>query len=96
MEEWIQKTEKLRTYPRHLRYTLFYQAQEKLQQVHTKEFPMVFFIYDDIIKILYEGDFEEKMEQGQENEDNNEDNNSIKNTQYILSSEIYEIFNFKY
>ncbi|MCQ2821329.1 MAG: hypothetical protein MJ252_29055, partial [archaeon] len=48
LEEWAKKTEKLRTYPRHLRYTLFYQAQEKLQMVHTKEFPMVFFIYDDI------------------------------------------------
>lgn len=31
-----------------MRNTLFYQAQEKLQKVHEKEFPMVFFIYDDI------------------------------------------------
>lgn len=47
-EEWLQKTEKIRKMPRHLRYTLFYQAQEKLQKVHEKEFPMVFFIYDDV------------------------------------------------
>lgn len=47
-EEWLKKTEKLRGYPRYLRNTLFYQAQEKLQKVHEKEFPMVFFIYDDI------------------------------------------------
>ena len=47
-EEWLKKTEKLRSYPRYLRNTLFYQAQEKLQKVHEKEFPMVFFIYDDI------------------------------------------------
>ena len=47
-EEWLKKTEKLRKYPRHLKYTLFYQAQEKLQKVHEAEFPRVFFIYDDI------------------------------------------------
>ena len=47
-EEWIEKTRKMRKYPRHLKYTLFYQNQEKLQQVHKAEFPRVFFIYDDI------------------------------------------------
>ena len=47
-EEWLKKTEKLRKYPRHMKYTLFYQAQEKLQKVHEAEFPRVFFIYDDI------------------------------------------------
>lgn len=47
-EEWLKKTEKLRKYPRYLRNTLFYQAQEKLAKVHEREFPMVFFIYDDI------------------------------------------------
>ena len=47
-EEWIEKTKKLRKYPRHLKYTLFYQNQEKLKEVHKAEFPRVFFIYDDI------------------------------------------------
>lgn len=47
-DEWLKKTEKIRSYPRHMKYTLFYQAQEKLQKVHEREFPMVFFIYDDI------------------------------------------------
>ena len=28
-EEWIEKTKKMRKYPRHLKYTLFYQNQEK-------------------------------------------------------------------
>ena len=47
-EEWIEKTKKMRKYPRHLKYTLFYQNQEKLKEVHKAEFPRVFFIYDDI------------------------------------------------
>ena len=47
-EEWIEKTKKIRKYPRHLKYTLFYQNQEKLKEVHKAEFPLVFFIYDDI------------------------------------------------
>ena len=47
-EEWIEKTKKIRKYPRHLKYTLFYQNQEKLKEVHKGEFPRVFFIYDDI------------------------------------------------
>ena len=47
-QEWIEKTKKIRKFPRHLKYTLFYQAQEKLQEVHKAEFPRVFFIYDDI------------------------------------------------
>ena len=47
-KEWIEKTEKIRKYPRHMKYTLFYQNEEKLQKVHEAEFPRVFFIYDDI------------------------------------------------
>jgi tetratricopeptide (TPR) repeat protein len=47
-EEYLKKTEKVRKYPRHMKYTLFVQNQEKLQKVHEKEFPVVFFMYDDI------------------------------------------------
>ncbi len=47
-EEYLEKTKKLRNYPRHLRYSLFNQGDEKLQKVHEKEFPVVFFMYDDI------------------------------------------------
>ena len=47
-EEWLEKTKKIRKFPRHLKYTLFYQNQEKLKEVHKAEFPRVFFIYDDI------------------------------------------------
>ena len=32
----------------YVKYTLFYQNQEKLKEVHKAEFPRVFFIYDDI------------------------------------------------
>jgi len=34
--------------PRHKKYTLFNQRDEKLQKIHKKEFPVVFFAYDDI------------------------------------------------
>jgi hypothetical protein len=47
-EEYREKTSKLRSYNRHLLYTLFNQNDEKLNKVREKEFPMVFFIYDDI------------------------------------------------
>ena len=47
-EEFIEKSKRLRKMPRHLRYTLFFQSQEKLQKVHEKEFPVVFFMYDDL------------------------------------------------
>ena len=47
-EEWLEKTKKIRKFPRHLKYTLFYQNQDKLKEVHKAEFPRVFFIYDDI------------------------------------------------
>lgn len=34
--------------PRHKKYTIFNQRDEKLQKIHEKEFPVVFFAYDDI------------------------------------------------
>ena len=47
-KEWIEKTKEIRSLPRHLKYTLFYQHQSELQGVHKFEFPKVFFIYDEI------------------------------------------------
>jgi tetratricopeptide (TPR) repeat protein len=47
-EDYLEKTKKVRSFPRHMRHTLFLQNNEKLKKVHEKEFPMVFFIYDDI------------------------------------------------
>ena len=47
-EKWIEKTKEIRSLPRHLKYTLFYQHQKELQEVHKFEFPRVFFIYDEI------------------------------------------------
>lgn len=47
-KDWKEKTQKIRSYGRHMLYTLFNQNDEKLNTVRSKEFPMVFFIYDDI------------------------------------------------
>lgn len=47
-EEFILQTEKLSKMPRHKKYTIFNQRDEKLQRLHQKEFPVVFFAYDDI------------------------------------------------
>ena len=49
-EEWLQRTKKVRSLPRHLKYTLFYQNQqhEELLKIHKYEFPKVFFIYDEL------------------------------------------------
>jgi tetratricopeptide (TPR) repeat protein len=47
-EEFFEKTKKIRAMPRHLKYSLFVQHHPNLVKVHEKEFPMVFFVYDDI------------------------------------------------
>lgn len=47
-QEYFDKTKSIRGFPRHMKYTLFRQKDEKLQKIHEKEFPMVFFVYDDI------------------------------------------------
>ena len=47
-EKWIEKTQKIRSLPRHLKYTIFYQHQKELREVHKFEFPKVFFIFDEI------------------------------------------------
>lgn len=46
--DYKEKTKTLKSYNRHLLYTLFNQNDEKLNKVREKEFPLVFFIYDDI------------------------------------------------
>lgn len=65
-QEFLEKTKELRSYNRHLLYTLFNQNDEKLNQVRAKEFPMVFFIYDDIKikgnKLFKKGKFKESLE----------------------------------
>jgi tetratricopeptide (TPR) repeat protein len=47
-KEFEEKTENLAKMPRHKKYTIFNQRDEKLQKLHEKEFPVVFFAYDDI------------------------------------------------
>jgi tetratricopeptide (TPR) repeat protein len=46
--EFLEKTSNLSKMPRHKKYTLFNQRDEKLQKLHEKEFPVVFFAFDDI------------------------------------------------
>lgn len=45
--EFEEKTKMLRSYPKHLLYTLFIR-DEKYKQVRQREFPIIFFLYDDI------------------------------------------------
>lgn len=47
-EEFLQKTVKLRSYPRHLKYSIFHNTDDKLDELRSKEFPIVFFIYDEV------------------------------------------------
>lgn len=46
-QEFREKTVKLRAMPAHLLYTIF-QNDEKLNNLRKKEFPMLFFVFDDI------------------------------------------------
>ena len=43
--EWANKTTKLRNYPRHLKYTLFYQNDIKLQQLHKSSLSKIYQIF---------------------------------------------------
>ena len=43
--EWTNKTTKLRNYPRHLKYTLFYQNDIKLQQLHKSSLSKIYQIF---------------------------------------------------
>jgi hypothetical protein len=65
-EEFLEKTKKLRAMPRHLKQTLFFQNHEKLQLAHEKEFPVVFFMYDDLKekgnRLFKKGKFREAIE----------------------------------
>ena len=47
-EEFLEKTEKIRKMPRHLKYTIFYQNKDTLKDIHKEIFPKVFFLYDEI------------------------------------------------
>ena len=45
---WQEKTKKIRSLPRYLKYTLFYQDKPELKEIHKLEFPKVFFIFDEL------------------------------------------------
>jgi len=47
-QEFHDKTQKLRSYPRHLKYSIFRNTDEKLIKLREKEYPIVFFIYDEV------------------------------------------------
>jgi len=46
--DWIEKTKNIRRYPRHLKNTLFFQSQTKLQDIHKQSFPKIYQIYTNI------------------------------------------------
>ena len=48
--DWTEKTKKIKNYPRHLKNTLFYQNNEKLQQIHKQNFLKIYKIYSKIKK----------------------------------------------
>ena len=47
-DEWKEKTKTIRNIPRHLKYTLFYQNQKELENIHKLHFPKVFFMFDEL------------------------------------------------
>ena len=47
-KDWEEKTKKIRSLPRYLKYTLFYQDKQELKEIHKLEFPKVFFIFDEL------------------------------------------------
>ena len=51
--EWLEKTKNIRKYPKHLKNTLFYQSQEKLQDIHKQSFSKIYQIYIMIKKRGY-------------------------------------------
>jgi len=46
-QDYNEQTKIISSYPRHMKYTLFHN-DDKIKMVRTKEFPMVFFVYDDV------------------------------------------------
>lgn len=46
-EEFLEKAKKINSYTRHMKYTLF-NHDDKLKQIRKKEFPIVFFVYDEV------------------------------------------------
>ena len=49
-KEWLEKTKNIRKYPQHLKNTLFFQSQAKLQEIHKQSFSKVYQIYTLIKK----------------------------------------------
>jgi len=47
-KEFAEQTSKLRGYSRQLKYTLFSHDDSNLKKVREKEFPIIFFVYDDV------------------------------------------------
>lgn len=43
-----EKTKKLSSYSRQMKYTLFSHNDENLKKIRDKEFPIIFFVYDDV------------------------------------------------
>ena len=65
-EEWNEKTKTIRNLQRHLKYTLFYQNQKELENIHKLHFPKVFFMFDELkqkgLRYYYRRKFREALE----------------------------------
>lgn len=59
-KEFLEKTVKLRLMPRHLKYSLLYLKEEKLLKLRQKEFPQIYFTYEELREKAY--DFYSKKE----------------------------------
>ena len=46
-EEYLEQTKTFRNYPRHMKYSLF-NNDEKITKLRTKEFPIIYFVYDEM------------------------------------------------
>ena len=66
-EDWTLKTSKIRTYPRHLKNTLFYQNNEKLRKIHSFNYKKIYQIYTKIkneaLKLYNDKNYRECLEQ---------------------------------
>ena len=51
--EWLERTKNIRKYPKHLKNTLFYLSQEKIQDIHKQNFSKVYQIFIMIKKRGY-------------------------------------------
>lgn len=48
-DEFLEQSKIIRKYPRHMKYSLFHN-DEKIQKLRAKEFPLIFFVFEEVKK----------------------------------------------